>query len=308
MQHEGSSSLDEAFGLLVAVVRDYSGQDRRAIAASLKPALQTRSLGGFSERDLGFEGFRQFLRAAERQGLVTLVPSGVDLEVRLPGSSESSVQGTGILDLPVESISHNRQEAHASIREDFWRAFVDWNPGWKRFYRTDADQAVMFPENPVPLEPKELTTLRTDWKTHPERYLPITPVAQEIHVGWMRAFAHSVKDQVARRALELALSDERPAAAFMRTVRASPRISAEWRAKRLDHVLAVIGTWVRTNGLDVQYTVVRPRYSDSAVGVVPKIDGHLSDRVRATFHRAIDKMPLNELLQLRIPAEYIIDL
>jgi hypothetical protein len=298
VQHESSSPIEDAFRLLVEVVGEYSAHGRRTVSASLKPALQQRSLGGFSEQKLGFPTFRQFLRAAEGRGLVALLPAGVDLEVRPLGDAAA----------PISFTSDSRPESPVSIRPDLWRCFIDWKPGWRRVYRKDADQAIMFPENPVPLEPAEFTAMRSDWKVHPERYVAITPIPQDVHIGWMREFAGGVTDAIARGALEAALKDDRPAAAFMEAVRAFPKVGSEWRARRLEHVLTVIRTWIQTHGLELKYAVSRPRRATMVRVAPPAIDGFVAERLRSILHSAIDKMPVAELLKVRISAEYFIDI
>src|SRR5579863_8630154 len=77
--------LSEAFRLLDSTVRSICISGGRCLGARLKPELRRRSRLAFSEQLLGFAKFGDFLRAAERAGVIRLAWTlGGDLEV-LPG-------------------------------------------------------------------------------------------------------------------------------------------------------------------------------------------------------------------------------
>ncbi|MBA2336686.1 MAG: NYN domain-containing protein [Acidimicrobiia bacterium] len=63
---------DEAFALLRSVVTDLEGRNGSPLLSGLKNQLRKR-LPDFSEKKFGYRGFLQFVKAAQTQGLVTLV-------------------------------------------------------------------------------------------------------------------------------------------------------------------------------------------------------------------------------------------
>jgi hypothetical protein len=61
----------EAFNVLVAVVKDLQGKDGGPVLSGLKNQVRKR-LPGFSERRFGYGGFLQFCKAAQTRGLIEL--------------------------------------------------------------------------------------------------------------------------------------------------------------------------------------------------------------------------------------------
>src|SRR6266540_3166446 len=62
---------DQAFALLQATVKDLQGDDEDVPLSGLKDQLRKRN-PGWSEKDLGYAGFLQFVRAAASSGAVTM--------------------------------------------------------------------------------------------------------------------------------------------------------------------------------------------------------------------------------------------
>ncbi len=77
-----------AFQLLAAAVADNYSHGRRSYGASLKPEMQRRSTGEFSEAELGFASFGDFLTEAESAGYISLheAEKGSDRVATPPGS------------------------------------------------------------------------------------------------------------------------------------------------------------------------------------------------------------------------------
>src|SRR5258707_360156 len=81
-----NDAVSTAFQLLANVVRDLYASGRSRLGATLKVELKRRTYSNFSENQLGFAKFGDFLRAAANLGVVhlTWTPGG-DLEVWPPG-------------------------------------------------------------------------------------------------------------------------------------------------------------------------------------------------------------------------------
>src|SRR5207253_11080437 len=80
-------ALERVYEALVEAVRGgiAPGKDT-AGAAGVKSRL-TAALGSFSERDLGFSKFKDFLEAAQRAGKVRVETAGAATRVGLPGDA-----------------------------------------------------------------------------------------------------------------------------------------------------------------------------------------------------------------------------
>src|SRR5438309_809277 len=104
-----TASMEE-LGLLV---EDFTRRGKQANAAALKPALQFRSFGVFSEAALGFPSFRSFLRAAEDRGFIRLrQTAGGDLNV-LPADRGTSTVGE-------PAMSKAEPKPATPIRQELW--------------------------------------------------------------------------------------------------------------------------------------------------------------------------------------------
>jgi hypothetical protein len=66
-----AGQADQAFALLRATVRDLQGDDEDVPLSGLKDQLRKRN-PGWSEKDLGYAGFLQFVRAAASSGAVAM--------------------------------------------------------------------------------------------------------------------------------------------------------------------------------------------------------------------------------------------
>src|SRR5713226_2161078 len=142
---DNSAQRVEAFRVLAEAVAELEQSGRRTYAAGLKPKLARRLLDGFDETILGYDSFRQFLEDAERHGTVRLVPGPNDLEV----SSFQVVHTGPVTALPLPP---SERRKGPPLRQDIWDAFVDWRPGVRRVLDKTRVAAVMFPDEPSPLE------------------------------------------------------------------------------------------------------------------------------------------------------------
>jgi hypothetical protein len=115
-----------------------------------------------------------------------------------------------------------------AIREDLWRAFIDWSQGVARYYDTVTKQAVMLPKIPALLEPEQFRELRHRLEVEPDRFIAIEPIPMETQVGWMREFAASRSDVVLRDLLTRALAGDKPEKLFVTVLRNDPQELHLW--------------------------------------------------------------------------------
>jgi hypothetical protein len=290
------------YGLLAEVVRDAHVAGRRCIAASLKPALQRRSNGGFSESRLGFETFRQFLRAAEAQGVITTRPSsGGDVEVALPAAqtSDPTVAGSAQGD---PAIGPGQR-----IRPDLWRAWVEWSTDLARVFDRQTGEARLYPAEERPYEAEAWAALRREMRDNPARFVAIEPTTPEDTLQRMRQFAEEQSDSVRER-LVAALGDEQPAARFTALVRSEPELAKAWHFVRAQQIAGAITEWCRRNDVNVDFLeAARPR-----AGRVPSMERREAsswgseEELRELVLAAVRKMPVGDLLRLPIALEYLV--
>lgn len=289
-QHEA------ALRLLQSVVNDRVASGRRTHSAGLKPAMQKRSNEGFSEIRLGFPSFRAFLEWAQDAGVVQLVPAprGPDIEVLPIAPTAQRLSPT-----PLRGRSQGR------IKPDLWRSFVDWRADWRRVFDRESGEARMFPREPHEVgDAPQHAALRGAVADNSNRFIEITPIPQPQQLAWMSEFADAEADAPLKTELQAALQTDRAAGAFAARIRQTPTAFHRWNRWREQRVAAVIEEWARGHHLDVAIHEEPPRrLAESSRLFVGGVD---DQTLREQLHKAIDKMPVAELLRLPIPLEYLI--
>ncbi len=294
-----------AYAQLANLVAEWQRTGRGTTSAGLKSGLQ-RSPEGFSESDLGFDSFLEFLNAAVAAGSIQVhrLENGHRL-VQLPGdpvpdraSPLSQTLGT----LP-----------SARLKPDVWAAVVDWADMHKRLWDRENNRAFLFPvdEAGEPL-----------WASQPERFADIPSATQAMQIGWMGDFAHrqSAPD---RQALEQSLLEGAPRGSFRRELQAR-NLVGQWRAElqRLTTDFAL--EWASKNGiskseiLDGRSTrpmksagAISPRLSGKSVrpsgsSTPPHANRSDINDLRRMVHKAVDRMSTSELLALPLRAEHFL--
>lgn len=90
-QNTAATSLDEVFKVLVDVVRYVREKRRPNVFAQIKLLLISR-LGHFDEQEYGFAKFKDFMKEAERRGLIRTTTAGLTDRVYLPHEVAESEQ------------------------------------------------------------------------------------------------------------------------------------------------------------------------------------------------------------------------
>lgn len=302
MAHGDPAARTAAFELLREVVQEWHRTGRRAYGASLKPGLKQRTVDSFDEAALGFGSFKAFLVAAEQEGYVEMhpAPSGPDVQVVPIGET------------PIEPPIGGRHAAAGvtRIRDDLWKAWVDWDTSLIRYYDRDSDQAIRLPREETALDSPAIKEWRRALSHEPDHFTPIEPVGFEEQVGWMREFANRQPPEV-KVALLSALDGPRPAGDFAAIVHHQARVAGAWRVERVRKVSERIRDFQREHGLDFLIDA-RPRVSRDAPTDHKSREGTRlpvdERRLRVQLHGAIDAMPMSELLALRVPLEYLVEI
>jgi hypothetical protein len=314
MQSAFSSDVRGAFELLRDVVYDLEARGRITVSAGIKPEMQRRSLGGFDERRLGFRNFSDFLRAAQRAGIIARVRAADGREVfgavgQRPSRTES-FQSRGARSLPQRPIPSTRpQGSERRLRPDIWAAFVDWKENIKRVYDRERGRAYKFPVDPQPGERPEDAEVRAAALANAARFVPIEPIGMEQQREWMLAFidSHSTHPLAVPLRNTMAHGD-RPFQAFSRIVRTDPDLAREWNRTRLNRVAAVVTAWMADHELQFDLWEGAADHERDARLTPParevEPDQELR-RLRAALHAAIERMPEAELLKLSIPLQYL---
>ena len=264
-----NDALPNAFNLLASIVRELcSSGRRRALGATLKPEFFRRS--GLTEQRLGFVKFGDFLRAAEREGFVQVIPTpGGDLEVwpanELPKPAQQMVfADTAPLIVPTRPpwSPGSGDEAPIRVRPDLWNGFTSFSTRWVY----DAARDLAF----------RATDTQAGSSSGTAAHLIQIPAARERTKEWMRSFADMQDSETKARLLGVLEGDSAPNH-FTSLVRSDFRLYKPWHRYHVRQVVAAIETWAASNNVrpkDVTSPYMRtPRvyWSVSGVPVAPVV-------------------------------------
>lgn len=303
-----------AWALLVRAVGALRERGRRPTSAGVKSEMKTLS-PWFDETKMGFDSFRMFLTAAEREDVISLspAPSGPDvlvgLSAKLPGRDEGP-------DHEPESLqSAPRPPGRIRIRPDLWKAFVDWDPGLLRAIERDTHEIVLISRVPKEFEPDSVAALRHRMIVAPERFLPIEPISPEQQVAWMNQFAQSIEEECSEKDNLLnALKENKPATVFARTIRTMPPLNQEWYGRLAENVSEVINGWLAQHNIRLNIFDGARTITDSALRAreergrtpQPARQGTRLDDLRGEILAMLAHLPTEELMQIRVPALYLL--
>lgn len=294
--------LQAAHQLLQAAVLALKRRGRLATAAGVKPEMKRLSSGRFSEDALGFVGFRAFLDDAQRKGVATLTkaPVGPDVVVSVPEQDARLAPSLA-------------SAAARRVRQNVWRAFVDWRPGLRRMYDRELGDIRLLQVDSDPTEGTEAAVLLKEIAQHAERFIEIDPIRQTQQLEWMREFVATLDDETSALELLETLRTDRPLAAFARAVRRRPSVALLWHALLTERVKAVIDEWVAHHkvALTVEDQVrvgVSPPSASSSAG--RRRSSHAARRtnlgdLRASILSVISELPTEELMQIKVPVAYL---
>ena len=233
-----NDALSEAFHLLEESVRHLPGYGRQCLGARPKPELRRRTHYTFSEQLLGFAKFGDFLRAAERAGVIHFgyTPGG-DLAISLARTQPSQpVFASGVGSVPPawtrpRAIPPITLGPTLRVRDDLWNAFNSFSSQW--VYDRNSDLARRLPDG-------------AQTETAPD--LIRIPAGRERVVNWMRSFA-GTQDAATKTHLLSTLSGDSPIYHFKIAVEADPNLRRAWRRYHVQQVLAAIEAWSASNNV-----------------------------------------------------------
>lgn len=273
------SALDQAGArdLLVSVVKKFYDERHSPVPGALVKAslvTEARKEGAeFSEQHLGFRKFIEFVRT---------VP-----EVAIQGRS-----GSDILLAPVTA--SELLAAYAGplprLRRDFWRAFVE------------------FPvENAVRLyDPAEDKILHEPKGTQ-RQGVPIDPVSRETQLQWRRTFAEEQPETI-KGSLLAALNGAGTAVfnEFARRLRENPSVTRAWNHYLQKQITDCVATWAKVHGIPEERWLAarRIQFFRSEGEAVTAKPQNISRR--AELYNFFDQLPIEDLLQLRVPLEWVL--
>jgi hypothetical protein len=242
-----NDAIESAFQFLTSVVLDYTANGRRCFGATLKPALRRRSNNAFSEYMLGFASFGDFLRAAERTGIVQLIRTpGGDIEVQVcrTGSPVPAVTAAPVTASWSPSVRATSGLPSASgpirVRPDLWDAFNSFSTMWVYSRRSGTAHKSQSSGG---------AASGSAGASDPD-LVPI-PSGRDRVLAWMRSFA-GMQDPTTKARLSGALDAGSAISQFNNVINVDPRLHKAWRRFHIQQVLAAVEAWSTSNHIQLQ--------------------------------------------------------
>lgn len=227
----------------------------------------------FSLTAVGAPSMRAFLRAHD--DLVQINHDGFDLLVSAQRPKA----------LPAETT----EQRPPLIRRDVWRAFTFVAPNLARFYRNSDGTIVTLPTQ---------ESSQVDATTH----IPIIPISETEHRGFAYQFVDALPAD-SQKPFRDTLDQPFWFRDFTSLIRRESDLQTLWHKRRTIWVWQRIKKWADDNTVEISSLIgsrdpkpVEPR---------PVVSSSTkSDSARQRVLRAIERMPLGDLLALPIPAQY----
>lgn len=270
-------NLADSQALLVRVVeRLYAERHSPVPGALVKAQLLAEAASNdatFSEHELGSRNFLEFVKG---------VPD-VAVQIRI---------GSDMLLAPATATDTLSAYARPlpRLRRDFWRAFIEFPvPNTIRLYDPLEDK--IFYEN-IPPTRKGIT---------------VEPVSRETQISWRRTFSEEQPENVkgsllaSLEGIGTSIFNE-----FARRLRENPFVMHAWNRYLQKQITDYVATWAAANGVSEDRWCSGTSRSDDRVSrAVAPAKGH-SIGQRSELYNFLDNLPIEDLLQLRVPLEWVL--
>ena len=270
--------LAQSQELLLRVVQEgYAHRHSPLPGAFVKAQLLVRATdqgATFSERELGFKGFLEFVKSVPEVGIQG--QSGSD--VLLAPITASEVLSAFAAPLP-------------RLRRDFWRAFIEFPvPNTVRLY-----------------DPNEDKILHEDAGTMRQGIL-IEPVARETQLQWRTTFSQEQSDNV-KTVLLTALAGTGTTAfnEFARRLRENPSVMRAWNRYVQKLITDYVSAWAAANNIPEEcWSAGQQQVHHIAGGTEVSSSKVQNISQRAELYNFFDSLPIEDLLQLRVPLGWVL--
>jgi hypothetical protein len=228
----------------------------------------------FSERELGYRKFVEFVRSVE----------GIAIQGRA---------GSDILLAPVTAgeLLASYATPLPRLRRDFWRAFIEFPvQGVVRLYDPDEDKIIHV----------EAGTQRPG--------IEVDAIAQEVQIQWRRTFSQEQPETI--RSSLLSILDAPGSGvfvAFARRLRENPSVARAWNHYLQRQITDQVALWAAKNRVPEERWLASShsiQFFRADADVITARPQNISQR--AELYNFLDQLPIEDLLQLRVPLEWVL--
>ena len=199
----------------------------------LNVLLRERQEQPFDEKAFGYRKFTEFLEKSQADWL-KIERTGGSSDVTVTLRSSEAAAGAGSLKSTPASFDQ------APIRSEVWQAFVNPSRSRKRFLNKETFAVTHFEAREVPAQFREIR----------EQQIEISPLADELHITWMREFLNASSIQGAEREpLDAMLTRPYTSSLNFAFTAALGNRGNAWRHFRTQRITEAIQQWAASNGI-----------------------------------------------------------
>jgi hypothetical protein len=267
--------LDHSRSLLVRVVQTLYDARHGPVPGALVKAQIIREAEqqgvSFSERELGFRSFIEFVKTTP----------GIGFQVRV---------GSDMLLAPSTATETLSAYAHPlpRLRRDFWRAFIEFPvPNTVRLY-DEAEDKIFY-----------------EYTSTQRKGIPVEPISRETQIQWRQQFAEEQPDNI-RGELLAALEGTGSTLfnGFARRLRENPVVMKSWNRYLQKLITDHAAAWAAAHNIPAERWSASHARADGILTVVPSKAQSISQR--GELYNFFDSLPIEDLLQLRVPLEWVL--
>jgi len=270
-------NLTDSQALLIRVVQGLYGKRHSPIPGALVKAQllnEAASIGAtFNERELGLRNFLDFVKTVP--DIAVQVRAGSDM--LLAPATAGDILSAYARPLP-------------RLRRDFWRAFIEFPiPNTVRLYDPTEDK--IFVEN--------LPAARNG--------IIIEPVTRDVQIAWRRSFSEEQAENVRGSLLSsLDATGTSVFNQFARRVRENPSVTHAWNRYLQKQITDYVAAWASANNVPEERWCSGTSRSD--VGALKEAMPMKTHSIgqRSELYNFLDNLPIEDLLQLRVPLEWVL--
>lgn len=267
----------QARELLLRVVNKFYAERHSPLPGAFVKAQMLveakRENSEFNERELGFRRFIDFVKQVPEIGIQGR--SGSDILLAPVTATETLAAYAGPL---------------PRLRRDFWRAFIEFPvDGVVRVYDPDEDKI-----------------LHVD-ATSSRHGLVIDPVLRETQLEWRRKFSEE-QSGLMKLALLLAIDGPDKAAfnEFATLIRHNVAVSRAWNRYLQKQITDHVTKWAENNGIAEERWMAPAQGLQASRAPGDAVSNPPNISQRAELYNFFDQLPIDDLLQLRVPLDWVI--
>ncbi|MEX2188455.1 MAG: hypothetical protein WD875_16725 [Pirellulales bacterium] len=268
-------TTDEYVTQVVQIVQEcFRSTDSTGSMPVASLAYMVRQRLGVDQTSAGFAKFKDVLGVLEERGVVKV------------GHNEKNAFAVWLMNAvtPLASITSGTNRFR-TLRSPVWHAFVSEFPTGRRFLNGDTGDVKV----------GQIDEPSGNWI----EIIPVNPQSEKEKAGQFLAENWLGDNEEIRDSI----SSSKWYVAFPNSLaNADPQLAAKWKTQRSQRVISVVDAWVAEHRLNDRLV-----FETRSQPVIASTNTRAEVNIRRALLSAIDRMPTEQLLEIRIPSRLLIE-